>query len=62
MAMGALATFGTPPQIAQKIIKAGCDTVLHCSGVLQDMLALAPHIPNLSAESLKRLKQAEKLL
>ena len=62
MAMGALATFGTPPQIAKKIIKAGCDTVLHCNGVLEDMKSLAPHIPELSAESLNRLKRAKKLL
>ena len=62
MMMGALAPFGTPKQIAQKILKAGCDAVLHCSGVTEDMTVLAPHIPDLSAESLKRLKQAEKLL
>ena len=62
MAMGALATFGTPAQVAQKIIKAGCDTVLHCSGVLEDMVALASHIPDLSVESIKRLKRAEGLL
>ena len=62
MMMGALSAFGTPSQIAQKILTAGCDAVLHCNGVLEDMVALAPHIPNLSAKSLKRLKQAEKLL
>jgi len=62
MMMGALSAFGTPPQIAQKILTAGCDAVLHCNGVLKDMVALADHIPNLSAKALKRLKQAEKLL
>ena len=62
MMMGALSVFGTPPQIAKKIIKAGCDAVLHCSGVLDDMVAIAPHIPDLSEEAIKKLKQAEKLL
>ena len=62
MAMGALSSFGTPTEVAQKIIAAGCDTVLHCSGILADMIAVAPAIPVLSKESLRRLKQAEALL
>ena len=62
MAMGALSSFGAPAEVAQKILTAGCDTVLHCSGVLSDMIAIAPTIPTLSRESLRRLKQAEVLL
>ena len=62
MAMGALSSFGTPAEVAQKIIAAGCDTVLHCSGILTDMIAITPAIPVLSKESLRRLKQAEALL
>lgn len=62
MMMGALAQYGTPRQIARKILKAGCDAVLHCNGILSDMEKLSPHIPDLTDQAQKRLKAAEALL
>ena len=60
--MKALDSYGSKRVLVKKILSAGCDTVLHCSGVLSDMKKLAPYIPELSKESQKRLKIAEKLL
>ncbi|MBQ7413225.1 MAG: beta-N-acetylhexosaminidase [Alphaproteobacteria bacterium] len=62
MTMGALSSFGTPAEIANKILMAGCDSVLHCNGIFADMEALFPSITKLSPLSQKRLKAAESLI
>ena len=62
MAMGALASYGTQPEIAEQLLSAGCDCVLHCSGILADMRAVAAAIPALSSEATRRLKQTENIL
>ena len=62
MAMGALASFGTPAEIANQVLSAGCDAVLHCNGILHDMEVIAESIPFLSNEAERRLKQAGDLL
>jgi beta-N-acetylhexosaminidase len=62
MAMGALSSFGTPAEVANRVLSAGCDTVLHCNGVLADMKTVAAVLPPLSKEAERRLKQAEELL
>lgn len=62
MAMGALSSFGTPSEVANQILSAGCDAILHCNANLDDMKAVAASLPDLSDEALRRLKQAEQLL
>ncbi|MDD3668721.1 MAG: glycoside hydrolase family 3 N-terminal domain-containing protein [Alphaproteobacteria bacterium] len=53
--MGALGAFGTPVQIAQACIAAGCDAVLHCNGDLAEMKRIARGLAPMSGESLARL-------
>ena len=43
-------------------LRAGCDCVLHCSGLLSDMKALADVIPDLTAQATQRLILAKELL
>ena len=62
MKMGALKEYGTEHEIAVKMLTAGCDAVLHCSGVLTEAQDLISVIPNLSKKSLTRLKKANDLL
>lgn len=40
---------------AQKALKAGCDTILHCNGHLDEMIEIAEATPSLSDVSLERL-------
>lgn len=49
---------GTLGMRAKKSLDAGCDAVLHCSGVLEEMIDVAAHTPLLRSESLNRLKQS----
>ena len=60
--MKALDSYGSKRVLVNKILSAGCDSVLHCSGVLSDMKKVISSVPELSSESKKRLKIAEKLL
>ena len=62
MKMGALKEYGTEQEVAVQILSAGCDAVLHCSGVLAEAQDLISVIPSLSEKSLDRLNQAEGLL
>ncbi len=50
---------GNLDDIARDIIAAGCDVVLHCSGVLEETVAVAAAIPELKDESLRRAELAE---
>lgn len=50
---------GELPDIARDIIAAGCDVVLHCSGMLEETIAVADAIPVLEGESLRRAELAE---
>ena len=43
-------------------IYAGCDAVLHCSGILSEMESVAKKIPSLSADARKRLQQGRALI
>lgn len=56
LAMGAMAGLGT--DLAAGAIGAGCDLVLHCTGVLEETAALLATCPTLSDPSLRRLHQA----
>lgn len=54
--MGALS--GTPAERARAAIDAGCDLVLHCSGLLAEMEAIADAVPALSERADRRLARA----
>ena len=43
---------------ASGVIAAGCDAVLHCSGKMEEMIAVADVVPPMTAESTERLRQA----
>ena len=43
-------------------LKAGCDCVLHCNGLLSDMKRLKDVIPNLTPQAIQRLILAKELL
>jgi len=47
---------GDREELTQNSIEAGCDAVLHCSGVLEEMVKVAPKTPFLSNKSMERLK------
>ena len=51
-AWGALA--GAVADNAVHALAAGCDVVLHCNGILDEMAALARRVPPLSEEALER--------
>lgn len=58
--MGALG--GSVADKAAASIDAGCDAVLHCSGILSEMEPVAKKIPSLSADARKRLQQGRALI
>jgi beta-N-acetylhexosaminidase len=43
---------------AAGVIAAGCDAVLHCSGTMEEMIAVAGAVPAMTAEGEERLRQA----
>jgi len=43
---------------AAGVIAAGCDAVLHCSGKMDEMVAVAGAVPAMSSEGEERLRQA----
>lgn len=57
LAMGALA--GMANDLAGAALSAGCDVVLHCTGRLEDAVALLPDCPVLSDDALRRLALAD---
>lgn len=56
LAMGAMAGFCTDP--AGDSIRAGCDLVLHCTGVLAETAAILAACPQLSDHAARRLAAA----
>ncbi|MEJ5079670.1 MULTISPECIES: beta-N-acetylhexosaminidase [unclassified Ochrobactrum] len=45
--------------IAEGITNAGCDIVLYCAGVMEELKKVAPRVPILEGKSLKRAELAE---
>ncbi len=50
---------GTLGERAANIISGGCDMVLHCNGVMSEMLQVVKEVPVLSGRSLERSKAVE---
>lgn len=50
---------GTLGERAANIVAAGCDMVLHCNGVMSEMLQVVREVPVLSGRSLERAKAVE---
>ena len=50
---------GPLPARAEAALEAGCDVVLHCSGDLAEMRAIAPVCPALDGEALARARAAQ---
>lgn len=53
---------GTIGERAANIAGAGCDIVLHCNGVMDEMRAVVANVPVLSGASLARAKRVEAAL
>lgn len=49
---------GSPGKRARKSLDAGCDAVLHCNGVLEEMIDVAAQTPSLKNESMNRLNRS----
>ncbi|MDA7948992.1 MAG: beta-N-acetylhexosaminidase [Hyphomicrobiaceae bacterium] len=49
---------GKPGDRAQAVLAAGCDVVLHCSGVLEDMTRVAHVVPALDGDGEARFRAA----
>ncbi|MEO6198428.1 MAG: beta-N-acetylhexosaminidase [Sphingomicrobium sp.] len=43
---------------ASGVVAAGCDVALHCSGKMEEMIAVAGAVPALSAKGIERLERA----
>src|SRR3982751_6705992 len=43
---------------ASGVVAAGCDVALHCSGKMDEMVAVASAVPQMSAEGHERLNRA----
>ena len=52
---------GTLEERTTASFTAGCDVVLHCNGILEEMKPIAAASPNLSGDALRRAVQAAKL-
>lgn len=50
---------GTLGERAANIVAGGCDMVLHCNGVMSEMLAVVKEVPVLSGRALERAKAVE---
>ncbi|WP_165219976.1 beta-N-acetylhexosaminidase [Affinirhizobium pseudoryzae] len=50
---------GTLGERAADIVAGGCDIVLHCNGVMDEMRQVVAKVPELSGESLRRAETAE---
>lgn len=50
---------GTIGQRAARIIGGGCDIVLHCNGVMDEMKAVVKEVPPLAGEALRRAEAVE---
>ncbi len=60
--MQALDVLGDICTRADKVLEAGCDAALHCSGTFADMEKLAESVPNLGSEACRRLQNSLKSL
>jgi beta-N-acetylhexosaminidase len=56
ISMGAIS--GTPRSRAEQAIAAGCDLVLHCNGVMDEMVEIAAGVPELADDALRRANAA----
>ena len=56
--LGMLALSGDFGQRAAGVVAAGCDVALHCSGNLDEMVAVAAAVPAMSADGEARLARA----
>jgi beta-N-acetylhexosaminidase len=59
ISMGALA--GSLAERSRRALEAGCDLVLHCTGVLAEMIEIVDAVPPLSAAAEARIARAEEL-
>jgi beta-N-acetylhexosaminidase len=50
---------GTIAERAANIVAGGCDIVLHCNGVMDEMLQVVRNVPTLSGEALYRARKVE---
>lgn len=53
---------GPLPEVAGQVLEAGADIVLHCSGNLDDMRAIAAGLPAISAGAMSRWKRAQAMV
>jgi beta-N-acetylhexosaminidase len=56
--IGMEALTGGPGERAAGVVAAGCDVALHCSGKMDEMIAVARAVPEMGEESEERLRQA----
>ena len=47
---------GAPGELAVAALQAGCDAVLHCTGIIEDSRALLEACPPISARALERFR------
>jgi len=57
--IGMKALEGKFAERADKSLEAGCDLILHCSGEMDEMASFALNIPEISADSLERLRRGD---
>jgi beta-N-acetylhexosaminidase len=50
---------GTLAERAANIVAGGCDIVLHCNGVMSEMLQVVAEVPQLSGRALERVQAVE---
>jgi len=50
---------GTLGERAANIVAGGCDIVLHCNGVMDEMLQVVKEVPVLSGKALARVRAVE---
>lgn len=60
--IGMKALSGSPGELTRAAIAAGCDCVLHCSGRLDEMIAVAAAAGKLSDKAMERLQRAIAML
>lgn len=56
--IGMHALQGPLPERVQRALGAGCDVVLHCSGILSEMQEIAPYVPLLGSRSVDRIRRS----
>ena len=56
--LGMEALRGNMSERAAGVVAAGCDVALHCSGEMEEMLAVAAAVPRMSQEGEARLARA----